>query len=164
MSFLLGKFGTFLPCHNELWIVNASIVTVRCFVWICEKHLPPELYLEANRQTEQHYIIQLVHKITLPRHSLEEPVKHVLVHLAGPRAKQLHHLLRLRIVAVQRPELATGVPEQNQKVFRVRPCNLFQHLLLGVPVHHPWEHAVLDRVQDDAPVRLGRRLFIQFGA
>lgn len=49
MSFLLGSC-TFLPCHSELCIVNASMVTVRCFVCTCEKHLLPELYLEERRK------------------------------------------------------------------------------------------------------------------
>lgn len=49
MSFLLGKL-TFLPCHRELCIVKASMVTVKCFVWTCEKHFPPELYLEISQQ------------------------------------------------------------------------------------------------------------------
>lgn len=57
MSFLLGRF-TFLPCHRELCIVNASIVTVKCFVWICEKHLPPELYLK-----QQAIIINQLYKV-----------------------------------------------------------------------------------------------------
>lgn len=48
ISRLFGKF-TFLPCHKLLCIVKASIVTVRCFVCTCEKHLPPELYLEKNK-------------------------------------------------------------------------------------------------------------------
>lgn len=29
-------------------MVNASIVTVRCLVCTCEKHLPPELYLQSH--------------------------------------------------------------------------------------------------------------------
>lgn len=45
MSFLLGRL-TFFPCQSELCMVKASIVTVKCFVCICEKHLPPELYLK----------------------------------------------------------------------------------------------------------------------
>lgn len=48
MSRLLG-IATFLPCHSELCMVNASMVTVKCLVCTCEKHLPPELYLEHER-------------------------------------------------------------------------------------------------------------------
>jgi hypothetical protein len=48
MSFLLGN-ATFFPCHKLLWMVKASMVTVRCFVWTCEKHLPPELYLKIMK-------------------------------------------------------------------------------------------------------------------
>ena len=44
ISFLLGRL-CFFPCQSPAWIVNASIVTVKCLVWTCEKHLPPELYL-----------------------------------------------------------------------------------------------------------------------
>lgn len=47
ISRLFGKF-TFLPCHRLLWIVNASIVTVKCFVCTWVKHLLPELYLNIN--------------------------------------------------------------------------------------------------------------------
>lgn len=48
MSFLLGRL-TFLPCHRELCMVKASMVTVKCFVWTWEKHFPPELYLQGKR-------------------------------------------------------------------------------------------------------------------
>lgn len=47
MSFLGGRL-TRLPCHSELWMVKASMVTVRCLVWIWEKHFPPELYLKSE--------------------------------------------------------------------------------------------------------------------
>lgn len=96
-------------------------------------------------------------------YSLEEPVEHVLVHLAGPRAEQLDHLLRLRIVAVERTELAAGVAEQDQEVLRLRARYLLQHLVLRVPIHHAREYTVFDRVQDDAPIRFGRRLLVQLG-
>ncbi len=44
MSLLLGSV-VFLPSHKLLWMVKASIVTVRCFVWIFANFFPPELYL-----------------------------------------------------------------------------------------------------------------------
>lgn len=157
MSFLLGKFGAFLPCHNELWIVNASMVTVRCFVWICEKHLPPELYLQS-RESVSH----VLRMRWVSPHLLEEPVEHVLIHLTRSRAVQLHDLLRFRVVAVQRPELTASVAEQHQEVLRLRASDLLQHLLLRVTIDDAREYAVLDRVQDDASIGLGRGLFIQF--
>lgn len=36
----------FLPSHKLLWIVNASMVTVKLFVWIWVNFFPPELYLK----------------------------------------------------------------------------------------------------------------------
>ena len=49
MSFLLGRLGR-LPCQSASWMVNASIVTERCLVWICVKLLPPELYLPRGER------------------------------------------------------------------------------------------------------------------
>ena len=49
MSLLSGNFA-FFPSHNALWIVKASIVTVRLFVWILVNFFPPELYLEYDKQ------------------------------------------------------------------------------------------------------------------
>lgn len=95
-------------------------------------------------------------------HLLEEPVEHVLINLTRSRAVQLHNLLWFRVVAVQRPELTASIAEQHQEVLRLRACDLLQHLLLRVTIDDTREYAVLDRVQDDAPIGLGRGLFIQF--
>lgn len=94
---------------------------------------------------------------------LEELVEHQIVDLARTRPVQFDDLLVLRPVAIQGPELATRIPKQHQEVFRLGPGNLLQHLLLGVAIHHPREDTVLDGIEDDAPIRLGRRLFVKLG-
>lgn len=50
MSRLFG-IDVFLPVHSESWMVKASMVTVRCLVWICENTFPPELYLQQRNKT-----------------------------------------------------------------------------------------------------------------
>ena len=45
MSLLSGSFARF-PSQRLLWMVKASMVTVKCFVWILVNFLPPELYLK----------------------------------------------------------------------------------------------------------------------
>ncbi len=45
MSLLSGSFAR-LPSQRLLWMVKASIVTVKLFVWILVNFLPPELYLK----------------------------------------------------------------------------------------------------------------------
>ena len=48
MSFLSGSLADFLPIQRLLWMVKASMVTVRCLVWILVNFLPPELYLKKE--------------------------------------------------------------------------------------------------------------------
>ena len=38
-------------------MVNASIVTDRCFVWICVKLLPPELYLKTQKHNSHQTVL-----------------------------------------------------------------------------------------------------------
>lgn len=77
MSFLLGKL-TFLPCHRELCIVKASMVTVKCFVWTCEKHFPPELYLEISQQQTIRLLLNISTNFV---YLLKEFIKHDFIHM-----------------------------------------------------------------------------------
>lgn len=49
-SFLGGI--TFLPAQRLFGNVKASMVTVKCLVWISLKHFPPELYLKMRIKNE----------------------------------------------------------------------------------------------------------------
>lgn len=79
----------------------------------------------------------------------------------GSRAVQLGDGVGVGAVAVERPELAASVPEQHQEVFALTASDLLQHTPLGLGVHGPREHAVLNRVQHYTAVGLRRRLFVQ---
>ena len=53
------------------------------------------------------------------------------------------------------------VPEEEQEVGAVAPINDVQHSLPGLPIDLAGEDNVLDRVQDDGPVRLGGGLTVE---
>lgn len=162
-------------------MVNASIVTVICLVWICEKHLLPELYL-AERD-KKNGDTQISVRFTFPRRAsadtatiagifappspetggnlLKELIEHKFIDLTWPGAIQLEHRFVFRPIAVQRTELAASVAEQYEEMFGFAAVDFVEHFLLGVAVHHAREHAIFDGVQDDAAIRLCRRLLVQ---
>lgn len=143
MSFLLGNC-TRLPCHSELCIVKASIVTVRCFVCTCEKHFPPELYLKGRQISVSLKILMRIY--TTGQDSLEEFIEHDFVDLTRSRAVQLRHLIRLRHVTVEGAELAARIPEEYEKVFGLRACDLLEHFLFGFTVNGAGKNAVLNGI------------------
>lgn len=93
----------------------------------------------------------------------EELIEHHIIDLARPSSVKFDNLLVLGPVTVQGPELATRIPKQHQEVFRLGPGNLLQYLLFGIAIYRPREDTVLDGIEDDAPIRLGRRLFVKLG-
>lgn len=172
MSFLFGKF-TFLPCQRLLCIVKASMVTVRCFVWTCEKHFPLELYLGRNKRQSVTYYAprEACRGVELTKvfrqkwknrfHLLKKLVEHVIDDLFGPSTVQLGYFLPLGTIRIESAELAAGVPKQDEKVFALRPADLLQDPRFGFPVHRAGEDAVLHGVQHYVAIRLGYRQFIQ---
>lgn len=97
-------------------------------------------------------------------HLLEEHLKHFVRDLLGPSAVDLVDLLCVRVVGVKAAELALLIPEQEEEVGAVAPVDDVQDALPCLLVHGPGENDVLNRVQDDRPVGLGRRLSVQPGA
>lgn len=49
-------------------------------------------------------------------------------------------------------------------MFRLATRNLLQYFLFGITIDYSRKNAVLDRVQDDAAIRFGGRLLVQFWA
>lgn len=94
--------------------------------------------------------------------SLKEFVKHQCIHLTRPGAVQFADLLGLRHVAVESAELAASVPKQYEEVFGLGTGDLLHHLLFGIAIHCAREDTVFDGIQDDAAVRFGCGLFVQF--
>ena len=187
MSFRLGRLG-FLPCHNPGWIVKASIVTVKCLVCTCEKHLPPELYLfrHTNKQTHEKKTRRrktsddaMTHTHThTPKHPegpqgsskctgmdnvLEKLVEHVVGDLLGSVSVEFEYLLPFGVEGVEGAELALAVAEENQEVLALVPGDLLEHALLGLSVDHAREDAVLHRVQNDRAVRTRCWLLVKSG-
>lgn len=93
-------------------------------------------------------------------YSLEEFVEHPIVDVFRPGAVKLGDLLRVGTVAVQRAELAAGIPEQHQEMLALRARDLFQHASLGLRVYGAGKHAVFDRVQHYTAIGLRGRLFV----
>lgn len=94
--------------------------------------------------------------------SLEELIEHDFVDLTRSRAIELHHLVGLGQVTVEGAELAARIPEENKEVFGLRPCDLFEHFLLGLSVDSSRKNAVLDGIQYNTSIGFGRWLFIEF--
>lgn len=47
-------------------------------------------------------------------------------------------------------------------MFCIAAINFVEYFLLGIAIDHAWKYTVLDRIQYDAAIRFGRRLFVQF--
>jgi len=126
------------------------MVTVRCFVCTCEKHLPPELYLQEWGSN------------TFEKSTKLELVEHDFFDLTRPSTIQLGYLVRFGLVAVEGAELAASIAEEYQEVLRLRARNLLQHFLFGLAVNNAGKNTVFNGIQDDSTIRFGRWLFIEF--
>ena len=143
-------------------MVKASIVTVKCLVCTCEKHLPPELYLLNHKAAINQPVSkpnQTKNKKTgsqsrnrCQAYVLEELVEHVVGYLFGSVAVELEYLLPLGVEGVEGAELALAVAEEDQEVLALVPGDLLEHALLGLPVDDAREDAVLHRVQNNRTV------------
>lgn len=95
-------------------------------------------------------------------HSLEELIEHDFIHLTRSSAIQFCHLIHFGHIAVQRTELATGVAEEHKEMFRFGTCNFLEYFLFGFTIHRTGENAIFDGIQNDATIRFGGWLFIEF--
>lgn len=147
ISFLFGRF-TFLPCQRLLCIVKASMVTVRCFVWTCEKHFPPELYLKFKCFIKKIVFITKMKMLeNFARDLLEKFVEHFIYNLFRSSSVQFTDFISVWAVWIESSKLKACISKEDKEVFTFWSRNCIQHSSFWFVINRSWEYTVFNSIQ-----------------